>query len=116
MVLRAAADLIDKQNLGFKSTKIGCHSIRPGAIMVMHLDEVPVFTILLIGCWSSDAFLCYIQKQAKTKNVIHVQHFCPWANYCDPHQCNHRDNFKMRKNMAGFSPVARQLPQMTLWT
>ncbi len=33
--------------------------------MVMYLAGVPVFTIMLLGCWSSDAFLHYICKQVK---------------------------------------------------
>ena len=31
--------------------------------MAMYLDEIPFFTIMLIGRWSSDAFLKYIRKQ-----------------------------------------------------
>jgi hypothetical protein len=31
--------------------------------MAMYLAGVPVFTIMLIGRWSSDAFLCYIRRQ-----------------------------------------------------
>jgi hypothetical protein len=30
--------------------------------MVMYLAGVPVFTIMLLGFWSSDAFLWYIRK------------------------------------------------------
>jgi hypothetical protein len=33
--------------------------------MAMYLASVPVYTIMLIGRWSSDAFLCYIRKQVK---------------------------------------------------
>jgi hypothetical protein len=31
--------------------------------MAMYLAGVPVFTIMLIGLWSSDAFLRYISRQ-----------------------------------------------------
>jgi hypothetical protein len=31
--------------------------------MEMYLAAVPVYTIMLIGRWSSDAFLQYIRKQ-----------------------------------------------------
>ena len=31
--------------------------------MAMYLDEIPIYTIMLIGRWSSDAFLDYIRKQ-----------------------------------------------------
>jgi hypothetical protein len=47
--------------LGFNPTKIGTHSIQSGAAMAMYLASVPAFMIMFIGCWSSNAFLCYIQ-------------------------------------------------------
>ncbi|KAL7473985.1 hypothetical protein ACHAWX_000001 [Stephanocyclus meneghinianus] len=39
--------------------------------MLMYLAKEPVYTIMLIGRWSSDAFLAYIEKQVKefTKGV-----------------------------------------------
>jgi hypothetical protein len=33
--------------------------------MAMYLAGVPVSTIMLLRCWSSDAFIRYIQKQVK---------------------------------------------------
>jgi hypothetical protein len=33
--------------------------------MAMYLAGVPVYTIMLLGRWSSDAFLQYIEKQVK---------------------------------------------------
>ena len=33
--------------------------------MAMYLNEVPVYTIMLIGRWSSDAFLRYIRRQVQ---------------------------------------------------
>jgi hypothetical protein len=43
--------------------KIGLHSARSGAAMAMYLAGVPVFTIMLLGRWASDAFLRYIRKE-----------------------------------------------------
>eukprot|EP00978_Attheya_sp_CCMP212_P021308 scaffold62029_cov65-Attheya_sp.AAC.1 len=43
---------------------IGTHSIRSAAAMAMYLAGVPVFTIMLIGRWSRDAFLHYIRRQS----------------------------------------------------
>ena len=39
--------------------------------MMMYLAKEPIYTIMLIGRWSSDAFLAYIEKQVKefTKGV-----------------------------------------------
>jgi hypothetical protein len=46
--------------LGFKPHEVGVHSLQSGAAMEMYLGEIPVYTIMLIGRWSSDAFLHYI--------------------------------------------------------
>ena len=32
---------------------------------MVHLDSLPVFTIMLLGRWKSNAFLNYIRKQVK---------------------------------------------------
>jgi hypothetical protein len=34
-------------------------------MMAMYLANIPIFTIMLIGCWSSDAFLQYIRRQVQ---------------------------------------------------
>ncbi len=33
--------------------------------MAMYINKVPVYTIMLLGRWSSDAFLRYIRKQCE---------------------------------------------------
>jgi hypothetical protein len=50
---------------------VGTHSLQSGAAMEMYLREIPVYTIMLIGRWSSDAFLRYIRKQVEqfSRNV-----------------------------------------------
>jgi len=63
--LRLAASIIRPDSLGFTADKIGLHSAHSGAAMAMYLAGVPVFTIMLLGRWSSDAFLWYIRKQVK---------------------------------------------------
>jgi hypothetical protein len=65
MRLRAAATAIGSARLGFEPKEIGTHSLCLGAAMEMYLVGVPVYTIMLIGRWSSDAFLCYIRKQVE---------------------------------------------------
>ena len=57
----------------------------------MCLNRVPVYTIMLLGHWSSNAFLHYIRKQATefSNNVsckmvkIPVYHHVPEANRGD---------------------------------
>jgi hypothetical protein len=88
-LIRAAARDIGKDRLGFDPEELGTHSIRSGAAMAMHLDNVQVYTIMLIGRWSSDAFLRYIRPQVMlfTRNIsnrmIKHQHFFSVPTY-DP--------------------------------
>jgi hypothetical protein len=63
--IRIAAETIGSDKLGFPPEQLGLHSARSGAAMAMYLAGVPVFTIMLLGRWSSDAFLRYIRKQVK---------------------------------------------------
>jgi hypothetical protein len=63
LALRAAASNIGQDRLGYSPKELGTHSIRSGAAMTMYLSRLPVFTIMLIGRWSSDAFLRYIRHQ-----------------------------------------------------
>jgi len=60
---RSAVDAIGEDKLGFKSSEIGTHSNRTAAAMAMFLANTPIFLIMLIGWWSSDAFLKYIRRQ-----------------------------------------------------
>jgi hypothetical protein len=50
---------------GLSAKDIGLHSFRSSAAMAMYLANVPVFTIMLLGRWSSDAFLRYIRPQVQ---------------------------------------------------
>jgi hypothetical protein len=61
--LRLATTSIGSDILGFSAKEKGLHSARSGAAMAMYLTRVPVFTIMLLGRWSSDAFFCYIRSQ-----------------------------------------------------
>jgi hypothetical protein len=46
-----------------KAEEVGLHSMRSASAMAMYLNGIPVYTIMLLGRWSSDAFLRYIRKQ-----------------------------------------------------
>ena len=94
----------------------------------MYLDEVPVYTIMLIGRWSSDAFLKYIRKQVeqfshnvsrrmiKNQFFTHVPDLAPVISQLDPRQRNCRNNFQTRSNMAHTSSqIIPTLPRMSLW-
>lgn len=128
LALRSAATIMGEAALGFKPEEIGTHSLRSGAAMSMYLDEVPVYTIMLMGRWSSDAFLRYIRKQVEqfshnvSSRMIRHQHFThvPQNNQHvsrhDPRQHNHRDNFQTRTNMAGVETTRNTLARMALWS
>lgn len=60
-----AAATVGPEKLDFSPNNIGLHSAHSGAAMAMYLASVPVFTVMLLGRWSSDAFLHYINKQVK---------------------------------------------------
>jgi hypothetical protein len=72
---------IGETKLGTRRSEIGTRSIRSGAVMAMYLTGVPVFSIMLIGRWSSTAFLKYIWKQIQeflqgiSSKMIAVQSF-----------------------------------------
>ena len=63
--IRAVVTCIGKDTLGYSATDVGTHSLRSAAAMAMYLTGVPDFTIMLIGRWSSDAFLRYIRRQVQ---------------------------------------------------
>jgi hypothetical protein len=63
--IRLVADTLGPDELGFSANQLGLHSARSGAAMAMCLADVPVFTIMILGRWSSDAFLHYIRKQVQ---------------------------------------------------
>ena len=126
--LRAAASVIGESALGFKVSDIGTHSIRSGSAMAMYLDDVPVYTIMLIGRWSSDAFLRYIRKQVKqfshnvsrcmikNQHFTHVPKFNPRISHLDPRQRNNRNNSQTRLNMGKASGnVIASLPRFSIW-
>ena len=51
--------------LGFTGKDVGTHSIRSSLAMALYLSRRPVSTIMLLGRWSSDAFLLYIRRQVQ---------------------------------------------------
>jgi hypothetical protein len=64
---------VGEDSLSFKASEIGTHSIRSGAAMQMYLGKCPIYTIMLIGRWSSNALLQYMRKQIEkfSHNISH---------------------------------------------
>jgi hypothetical protein len=109
---------IGKDRLGYGPEEIGTHSIWSGATKAMYLAIVPVYTIMLLGRWSSDAFLHYIRHQ--------VQEFCKGGSRCmialaefftiseaasaeDPRLSGNADNFYGRGINFGLSARSHSL-------
>jgi hypothetical protein len=67
--IRAAVAAIGVNILGFNSTEVGTHSNRAAFAMMHYLAGTPVFTLMLLGRWLSDAFLRYIEKQVKEFSI-----------------------------------------------
>ncbi len=61
--IRRTVQDMGRDRLGFGPEEVGTHSNRSGGAMSMFLSGTPVYTIMLIGRWSSDAFMRYIRKQ-----------------------------------------------------
>jgi len=112
--LQSACSPYGSSRLGFEPHKVGTHSLRSEAAMEMYLREIPVYTIMLLGRWSSDTFLCYIHKQAErflcnnSKKMLtfrsfhHIPDIAPrQISSEDPRQRNHRNNAEMRRNIGG---------------
>jgi hypothetical protein len=111
--LRDAVGGIREIHLGIKKEDVGTHLIRSGAAMAIYLGECPVFMIMLIGRWSSNAFLQYIRKQVMefSQNVAKMMLACQNFRHItdihtqvapdDPRIRNHPENTNTRKNVGG---------------
>jgi hypothetical protein len=121
--LRAAVSVLGKDHLGFGPNDIGLHSLRSGAAMAMYLLAVPVFTIMLLGRWSSDAFLRYIRRQVQQfskgvseKMVANEDFFTiPEINAEDPRITGHHLNHQMRNNCGPSASSHAMMPRMALF-
>ena len=63
--LRGSVCAIEEDKLGLKAEQVGTQYQRSEAAMAMYLGECPVYTIMMIGQWSSDTFLRYTRKQVE---------------------------------------------------
>jgi hypothetical protein len=104
--LRIATATLGPNNLGFTEKQIGLHSARSSAAMAMYLAGIPVCTIMLLGRWSSDAFLRYIRKQVKEfsagvskKMILNANFFTiPIQSIDDTRPSNHLLNHVAQNN------------------
>ncbi len=122
--LRLAVDIIGKDTLGFTSAEVGLHSLRSGAAMAMYLQGIPVYVIMLLGRWSSDAFLRYIRRNVQEfstgvsqKMIANPLFFTvPAADLEDPRAPNHRLNLHLRSNCGRNADAApATTTRLALW-
>ena len=122
--LRTAVKIIGKDTLGFTEDDIGLHSLCSGAAMSMYLQGIPVYVIMLLGRWSSDAFLRYIRRNVQefSKGVSQKMIQCPLfftlptADREDPRAPGHRQNLQHQLNCGrndASAPAAA--PRLALW-
>ena len=96
--------------------------------MEMYLAGVPVYTIMLIGRWSSNAFLRYIRKQVEqfsrhvAKQMLTFRSFRAVPDIAprvvsrdDPRQRNHPFNAETRRNIGRDASRRVQLPAFSLF-
>jgi hypothetical protein len=117
--------VIGETQLGIAKHKIGTHSIKSGAAMAMYLGEYPVYMIMLIGHWSSDAFLWYIRKQVmefshnaskkmlRFKNYKHVPNYNHRKAANNPTVCNNPNNAETQRNVGRDASRQSRLPAFT---
>ncbi len=112
--LRDTILAIGEDTLHIAANKTSRHSIWLGAAMAMFLGGCPMFLIMMIGHWSSNAFLRYIRKQVKefnhgvsSKMITHMFHgnisnyTSPTVSHLNCRQRNHPDNVETQRNIGG---------------
>ena len=62
---------IDRDDMVFRLEDVGIRSNQSACFVDMYLSNVPIYIIILIKCWPSDAFLICIQNKFEefTKGV-----------------------------------------------
>jgi hypothetical protein len=100
--LRLRATQLGTTTLGFTADEIGLHSIRTSAAMAMVLSGTPVYMVMLIGRWKSDAFLVYIRKHIAEFTSSVSQNMITITTFFQPPDDPHRHiPFTSRLNLAG---------------
>ena len=126
--LRDAVKAIGEDVLNIKAEEVGTHSLRTAAAMAMFLSGLPVYMIMLMGRWSSDAFLRYIRKQVEqfshdvsSKMIENMFHrYIPTISASqiarDPRQRNNPNNAETRRNVGGDATRQARLPAFSQFT
>jgi hypothetical protein len=123
--LKDVVSAMGESCLGISKTDIGTHSIRLGVATAMYLGKCPVYTIMLVGWWSGNAFLHYIQeevmefshniskKMLSFKHYQHIPNFDHRISAHNPTVWNNPNNAKTRRNVGGDTSRHSRLPAFT---
>jgi hypothetical protein len=100
--LRLRASQLGPTILGFHADDIGLHSIRTSAAMAMVLSGTPVYMVMLIGRWKSDAFLVYIRKHVAEFTSSVASNMIKFTTFFQPPDDHHQHiPFTSRMTLAG---------------
>ena len=69
ITLRNTVEAYGQTKLGITKEDIVTHSLGSGAALAMYLGKCPVYVIMMIGRWPSDAHLSYMRKQWKNSVI-----------------------------------------------
>ena len=96
--------------------------------MAMYMKECTIYTIMMIGRWSSDSFLRYIRKQVEqfshnvSRRMIRFQFHHqipdlePAVYHLEHRKRNQPDNAETRGNIGGNLSRRVRLPAMSMYT
>jgi hypothetical protein len=100
---------------GFSASDLGTRSIRSGAAMSLFLMNHPIHKIMILGRWSSDAFLVYLRPQVlewtnqMSCDMIHIDSF---MDATDPRRVSNSDPRTRQKLFNGNSESDRHPVKM----
>ncbi len=125
--LQDAVEAIGEDRLGIKKEEAGTHLVRSGAATAMYLGECPVYTTMLLGQWSSVAFLRHIRKHVMELSQNVAKKMLTLQNYRhileinrrilseDPRQRNNPHNAETGRNVGGNVIHQARLPAFVLY-
>jgi hypothetical protein len=83
-IIRTACRVFgDEKGYGIKPNDLGSHSIRSGAAMSMFMMDHLVEKIMILGRWSSDAFMVYIRPQVMEWTNIMLKDMAKAGSFTD---------------------------------
>lgn len=93
--LRSTCRSQPSNHFGYQDKQIGTHSIRSGAAMALFMADEHPSRIMILGRWSSDAYLLYIRPQVQEWTATMSKSMLTF------------DDYHMAPNAVGAPPAAR---------